>query len=322
VRDVLVTGGAGFIGSHCVQRLLKEGYRVTVIDDFNGYYDPQIKRANFREILTVGRPELFEVDICDTDALERVFQLRRPDLILHLAARVGVRGSVKEPLLYSRVNTTGTLNILEAARRYGVKRIVFGSTSSVYGSTPVVPFREDDPLISPISPYGASKLAAEYYGQVYSRLYGIEFIILRLFTVYGPRQRPDMAIYKFTRNITKGEEITAFGDGTTARDYTYISDILDGVMAALQKGLAGGYAVYNLGNSYPVMLARLLEHIQRCVGRSARIRWLPEQPGDMRVTCADISRSQAELGYQPRVPIEEGLERFIRWYRVTAGEGW
>jgi UDP-glucuronate 4-epimerase len=316
--NVLVTGGAGFIGSHVCERLLNLGHAVWAFDDLNDFYDPQLKRRNLREIQALAKPFEFEQgDITDPEAVDEVFARTRFDQVIHLAARAGVRPSLQQPALYQRVNVEGTVNVLEAARRHGVRKILIASSSSVYGVNSKVPFAEDDPIFSAISPYAASKLACEALGHVYHHVYGMDVVMLRFFTVYGPRQRPDLAIHKFARLIRAGEPVPIFGDAEqSARDYTYISDIVDGVIACTQQTF--GYEIFNLGNSSPVTLARLVELLEAALGRKAILKRLPPQPGDVPITYADIRKARARLGYQPRVPIEEGLRRFVDWFLKLA----
>lgn len=305
---ILLTGGAGFIGSHLLERLLERGDDVAVIDDFNDYYDPRIKRAN----LPKGGFRLHERDL--RDAAPIVAQ-EKPDLLVHLAARAGVRPSQLDPALYESVNVAGTLGLLEACRKSGVRRFVFASSSSVYGNAPV-PFREDNPDLQPISFYGATKLLGEHYVRIYARLHGIHATSLRFFTAYGPRQRPDMAIHAFTAAISQDREIPMFGDGTTERDYTYVSDIVQGVLAAIDHDEP--YAVYNLGESRTIPLKRLIDLIGELVGKTPKIKAMPEQPGDVKRTCAAIDQARARLGYDPKVPIETGLRNFVAWYKSRA----
>jgi UDP-glucuronate 4-epimerase len=301
---ILLTGGAGFIGSHLLQRLLARGDDVSVVDDFNDSYDPALKRGN----LPAGGFRLHERDI--REAADLVAR-EKPEAVVHLAARAGVRPSLADPALYDSVNVGGTLVLLEACRRSGVGRFVFASSSSVYGNAPV-PFREDQEPLDPVSPYGVSKLAAEHYVRVYSHLHGIRATCLRFFTVYGPRQRPDMAIHAFAAAISAGREIPMFGDGTTERDYTFITDILQGILAALDR--PEPFAVYNLGESRTVPLRRLIDLLGEILGKTPRVRELPEQPGDVKRTCASIDRARRNLGYDPKVPIEEGLRAFADWF--------
>jgi UDP-glucuronate 4-epimerase len=314
--DILITGGAGFIGSHVCEQLLLGGHSVCVIDDLNSFYDPRLKQRNLRDLERLGKPlRFFHVDLTDQAALETAFRDNRFDQIIHLAARAGVRPSLEEPALYQRVNVEGTVNLLEAARRHGVKKVTIASSSSVYGVNSKVPFSESDPIFRPISPYAASKLACEALGHVYHHVYGLDIAMLRFFTVYGPRQRPDLAIHKFARLIRAGKPVPVYGDGLTARDYTYISDILEGVMACTRMEL--GYEIFNLGESQTVRLDHLIELLEQALGRKAIIDRQPAQPGDVPLTCADISKARARLGYQPRVKIEEGIGHFVQWFIQT-----
>ncbi len=305
---ILLTGGAGFIGSHLLERLIARGDDVAVVDDFNDYYDPRLKRAN----LPSGGFRLHERDI--REAAPLVAQ-EKPDLVIHLAARAGVRPSQKDPALYESVNVAGTLGLLEACRSAGVKRFVFASSSSVYGNAPV-PFREEDPDLKPISFYGVTKLLGEHYVRVYSRLHGLHATCLRFFTAYGPRQRPDMAIHAFTRAVLEGKEIPMFGDGSTERDYTYVTDIVQGVLGAVDHDEP--FAVYNLGESRTIPLKRLIELIAENAGRAPRIKQMPEQPGDVKRTCASIDSARRGLGYDPKVGIEDGIREFVKWYRARS----
>jgi UDP-glucuronate 4-epimerase len=310
--NVLVTGGAGFIGSHVVERLLQRGDRVTVIDDFNDFYDPTVKRANARAFAT--RATIVEADIRDANRMKQVLHSIGCEAIVHLAARAGVRPSLAQPRLYTEVNILGTQNLLELARELGIKKFVFASSSSVYGVNQKVPFSEDDPIFKPISPYAATKLAGEALCHVYHHLYGLDIVGLRFFTVYGPRQRPDLAIHKFTRAILAGQPIDLFGDGSTRRDYTHIDDILQGVLAALDRPL--GYEVINLGESHTVSLLDLVRLIEQATGTAAQIRWLPLQPGDVPITYADVTKARRLLGYNPRVNIADGIPDFVKWFRT------
>ena len=313
METILVTGGAGFIGSHLVERLLARGNRVICVDNFAPFYPPEVKRRNIERLLTNERFELVECDIRSEDDLGKIFYTHEIDSVIHLAARVGVRPSISDPLLYQDVNIRGTLNLLELSREKGIKNFVFGASSSVYGASEQIPFREDDSLTRAISPYAASKQAGELFCHTYHHLYHIPVTCLRFFTVYGPRQRPDMAIHKFTRLIDKGEEIPIYGNGSSKRDYTYISDIVDGVISALDNEL--GFEIINLGDSDTTDLRRLVYLIEENLGKKAKVRELPVQPGDVPTTCADISKARRLLGYGPKVKIEEGIETFIRWYR-------
>ncbi|HKY42065.1 MAG TPA: GDP-mannose 4,6-dehydratase [Pyrinomonadaceae bacterium] len=317
MKKLLITGGAGFIGSHLVDRLLSTDVeRIEVIDDFNDFYDPSIKHANIREHLNDPRYNISEIDIRNRKALEQVFKTNF-DSVVHLAARAGVRPSLSEPELYSETNINGTLNLLELARESNIKQFVFGSSSSVYGINAKVPFSEDDPIRQPISPYAATKAAGELLCHTYSHLYGLRCVCLRFFTVYGPRQRPDLAIHKFAKLITERKPIPVFGDGTTRRDYTYVDDIIDGVMAALVYNKTN-YEVINLGESRTVELNELISLLEAELDTHAIIDRQPPQPGDVPQTFADISKARALLGYDPQTQIEEGLRRFVEWFRLKS----
>src|SRR6266581_1998906 len=311
--DFLVTGGAGFIGSHVCERLLQMGHAVWVFDDLNNFYDPQLKRANLRDLQSLAKPfEFIQGDLTDRKAVEELFASAKFDQIIHLAARAGVRPSLEEPALYQRVNVEGTVNLLEAARKNDVRKITMASSSSVYGINSKVPFSESDPIFSAISPYAASKLACEALGHVYHHLYGVDIVMLRFFAVYGPRQRPDLAIHTFATLIRAGKPVPVFGDGSTARDYTFINDILEGVMACTQKQF--GYEIFNLGESETVKLSRLISLLEQALGKEAVIERLTPQPGDVPFTCADISKARAKLAYNPAVKIAQGIPLFVDWF--------
>ncbi len=315
MQSILITGGAGFIGSHLVDRLVAEGeWRVSVVDDFNNFYDPAIKRGNASRHENNSNYRLFEADIRDAAALKQIFAETEFDCIVHLAARAGVRPSLTQPQLYAETNINGTINLLELAREHTVKQFVFGSSSSVYGINAKVPFSEDDPIRQPISPYAATKGAGELICHSYTHLYGIRCICLRFFTVYGPRQRPDLAIHKFAKLISEGKPIPVFGDGTTRRDYTFIDDIIAGVRSAIGYE-ATEYEVVNLGESRTVELRELISLLEKELGMNAIIDRQPLQPGDVPQTFADITKARRILGYDPRVPIEEGIQRFVQWWR-------
>jgi UDP-glucuronate 4-epimerase len=316
---ILVTGGAGFIGSHLVERLLAGGRRVVVLDNFDGFYDPAIKRRNLAPSLDHPSFRLVEGDIRDAACLDDLFGGETLEAVIHLAARAGVRPSIDDPVLYTSVNLDGTTRLLEACRAHGVARFVFGSSSSVYGNNRKVPFSEDDPVDHPISPYAATKKAGELICHAHHHLFGIAVACLRFFTVYGPRQRPEMAIHKFVRAIAAGEPVQQYGDGSSARDYTYVDDIVDGIVRALER--ARTYHVWNLGGSHTITLAELLQAIGRGLGVEPRIEQLPMQPGDVQRTWADVSRARDELEWSSRVDIEHGLRRFIDWYRESATRG-
>ncbi|HEX7999942.1 MAG TPA: GDP-mannose 4,6-dehydratase [Pyrinomonadaceae bacterium] len=315
MKNILVTGGAGFIGSHLVDGLLAEGsWRVTVVDDFNDFYAPGVKRENVRSHLQHELYRLVEADIREREALARIFAETEFDVIVHLAARAGVRPSLSQPQLYNETNITGTLHLLELARTHEVRQFVFGSSSSVYGINAKVPFSEEDPIRQPISPYAATKAAGELLCHTYTHLYGIRSICLRFFTVYGARQRPDLAIHKFARLINEGQPIPVFGDGTTRRDYTYIDDIIAGVRAAIDY-TASDYEVFNLGESRTVELNELIALLEKNLDRQAVINRQPMQPGDVPQTFADVSKARRLLGYNPQTQIEEGISRFVKWFR-------
>lgn len=312
--NFLVTGGAGFIGSHVCERLLRDGHGVWAFDDLNDFYDPQCKRRNLREIQALARPfEFFHGDLTDRTALDELFSAVKFDQIIHLAARAGVRPSLEQPALYQRVNVEGTVNLLEAAREAGVKKITMASSSSVYGVNAKVPFSESDPIFSAISPYAASKLACEALGHTWHHLYQMDVAMLRFFTVYGPRQRPDLAIHKFTRLIDAGKPIPVFGDGSTARDHTHVADILEGIIACTRREF--GFEIINLGESQTVKLSELIALIEAALGKTAVIDRQPLQPGDVPITYADISKAQKLLGYQPQVKVEKGIPLFVDWFR-------
>jgi UDP-glucuronate 4-epimerase len=316
MKSFLITGGAGFIGSHLVERLLASGAEhITVVDDFNDFYSPDIKRANIREALADPRYRLEQVDIRDRASLDRVFASNRFDCVVHLAARAGVRPSLSEPQLYTETNVNGTLNLLELARNNNIKQFVFGSSSSVYGINAKVPFSEEDPIRQPISPYAATKGAGELLCHAYSHLYGLRCVCLRFFTVYGPRQRPDLAIHKFARLISAGKPIPVFGDGTTRRDYTYIDDIIAGVTAAIDYDQSD-YEVINLGESRTVELRELIALLEKELDTKAIIDRQPVQPGDVPQTFADVEKARRLLGYNPQTQIEEGIQRFVEWFRT------
>lgn len=313
--SILVTGGAGFIGSHLIERLLKEGEKIICIDDFNDYYDPKIKRANIQPFLQEKHFRLCEADIRESKVIDDIFDTGDIQSVVHLAARAGVRDSLNDPHLYAQVNINGTLNLLEGAKRKGIQKFIFGSSSSVYGLSPRIPFREDDPVDKPISPYAATKRAGELLCYAYHQLYQIPITILRFFTVYGPRGRPEMAIYKFTRLIDEGKEIPVYGDGTSQRDYTYVSDIVQGIRSALQKDFP--FEIFNLGGGRTVELKHMISLLERSLKKKARIKYSPEQLGDVLLTSADIAKARELLNYSPQVSLDEGIERLIRWYRLS-----
>jgi UDP-glucuronate 4-epimerase len=313
-EKILVTGGAGFIASHLCEALLAEGAEIVVVDDFNDFYNPEIKRGNiagFRDRIT-----LIEGDIRDVALVESIFSNHKFDKVFHLAARAGVRPSIDDPRLYVSTNIDGTLNLLEGCRKSGVKHFVFASSSSVYGVNKKVPFAEDDLIQRTISPYAATKLMGEQLCSNYSNLYGIRCVCLRFFTVYGPRQRPDLAISKFTKLIMADQAIDQYGDGSTARDYTYIEDIIQGVMAA-GKYTASDFEIINLGGSAANTLSQLISGIEEILGKKAVINYLPDQPGDVPLTFADVSKAGRLFGYAPGTPLKKGLQRYVDWVKVA-----
>jgi UDP-glucuronate 4-epimerase len=317
MTSVLVTGGAGFIGSHLVEALLEEGREVVVLDNFDDFYDPIVKRRNLRPL--EGQPGLriVEGDIRDAGLVDRVFASNPIGVVVHLAARAGVRPSIEQPLLYSDVNVNGTVVMLEACRKHRIGKFVFGSSSSVYGDRVQAPFSEKDDVDRPISPYAATKRAGELLCATYHALYSLNVFCLRFFTVYGPRQRPEMAIHKFTRLIDRGLPLPRFGDGSTRRDYTYITDIVGGVLRAIER--VQGYEIINLGESQTTSLSDLIARLEALLGKKAAIEEAPEQPGDVRLTCADVGKAKRLLGYDPSVSVAEGLARFVDWYRRPEG---
>lgn len=320
-RNVLITGGAGFIGSHLVDSLLAEGgWQVTVVDDFNSFYPPEIKRRNLQPHDGHSALEVIEADITDAAAIAGVFESGGFEMVVHLAAWAGVRPSLLNPRLYTEVNVMGTLNLLEAAKEFRVPQFVFGSSSSVYGINEKVPFAEDDPIRRTISPYAATKAAGEQLCHTYSHLHGFRAVCLRFFTVYGPRQRPDLAIHKFADLISNGMPIQVFGDGTTRRDYTYIDDIIQGVRASMDYA-ESQFEVFNLGESETVELRELIALLEKSLGRDAVVDRQPMQPGDVPITYADISKARRLLGYEPATKIGEGIPKFVEWYRRDAEGG-
>jgi UDP-glucuronate 4-epimerase len=314
---ILLTGGAGFIGSHLSERLLHEGHTLAIVDDLNDFYSPAVKRANLEQVRSAGPVTFHHADICDQEQMFAIGREHKPEAIIHLAARAGVRPSLEQPLLYEQVNVRGTMVLLETARQLEVPKFVFASSSSIYGIADRVPFSEDDALNLPISPYAATKIAGEKICYTYSHLYGIRTVCLRLFTVYGPRQRPDLAIHKFTRRISDGKPISVFGDGSSGRDYTFYSDVVDGIVSALHYNCC--YEVFNLGNSHPIQLTTMISTLEDHLGRKATIERLPEQPGDVPITYADISKAKRVLGYEPRVAFSDGIAAFVAWFRPRDG---
>jgi UDP-glucuronate 4-epimerase len=314
----IVTGGAGFIGSHLVDRLLSDGVEVIVVDNFDPFYPRGVKESNLARALQSAHCQLIEMDIRDAAGVHQLVKQSQPDAIVHLAARAGVRPSIDNPALYTDVNVLATVHWLEAASRLERKpRFVYASSSSVYGDRADAPFRESDPVDHPVSPYAATKKACELLAHTFHHLHGLPVTGLRFFTAYGPRNRPDLAIAKFTRLIDRGEPVPMFGDGSTRRDYTYVADIVDGIVRAMER--CEGYHLYNLGNSSPVELRSLIEAISDALGKRPIIERHPEQPGDVRQTYADTSRAAEELGYRSGTPLREGLARYVEWYRENVG---
>lgn len=322
MRTILVTGGAGFIGSHLSERLLKEGNKVLVIDNFNDYYDPKIKRNNIEEVkktclennISLNNYKIFEGDIRDNNFLKEVFS-NNIDSIMHLAAMAGVRPSIQNPSLYYDVNITGTVNLLEKCRETGVKQFVFASSSSVYGNNEKVPFSESDRVDNPISPYAATKKSGELLCHTYHHLFDMNIACLRFFTVYGPRQRPDLAINKFTSLILEDKEIPFYGDGSTSRDYTYVEDIVDGIIRSINYVNTDEkiFEVFNIGGDKTVSLIEMVETIEEVLGKKAKLNRLPMQPGDVNRTCADIAHSSETIGYSPKTTFKDGIKKFIAW---------
>jgi UDP-glucuronate 4-epimerase len=308
----LITGAAGFIGSHLTERLLRDGWSVVGVDNFDEFYAPQVKRRNIAAAVNNPRFQLIEADIRDESAMEKAVGTDI-DVIIHLAARAGVRPSIEQPLLYNDVNVNGTVVLLEIVRRRGIKKLVFASSSSVYGNNKKVPFSETDNVDFPISPYAATKKAGELICHTYHHLYGIAINCLRFFTVYGPRQRPDLAIHKFARLIEEGKPVPIYGDGSMMRDFTYIDDIINGVVAAMDR--CTGYEIYNLGESRPISVTDLVAEIEKALGKKAVRKYFPLQPGDVNRTYADVAKAQKELDYHPSTHIATGLAHFVEWLR-------
>lgn len=312
-ETVLVTGGAGFIGSHLCEALLREDVNLVILDDFNHYYDSSIKESNISS--WQHRADVVRGDIRDSQLVDELFAKYSFDKVFHLAARAGVRPSIDDPRLYFTTNIDGTLNLLESCRKHGVNRFIYASSSSVYGINKKVPFSESDPIIHTISPYAATKISGEHMCFNYSYLFGIHCACLRFFTVYGPRQRPDLAISKFTRQIQDGVPIDRFGDGSTARDYTYVEDIIQGVLSAAAYTEKSTYEVFNLGGSATTTLNELIALIEKTLGKQAVINQMPDQPGDVPLTYADVDKAKNLLGYSPHTPISEGIPKYVNWLK-------
>ncbi|NTW49663.1 MAG: NAD-dependent epimerase/dehydratase family protein [Chlorobiales bacterium] len=319
MKRALITGGAGFIGSHLVDRLLAENWHVTCIDNFDPFYDRAIKQGNVAQHKDNPNFVLCEIDLRDMAALKTTLD-GKYDVIVHLAAKAGVRPSIDDPVAYQQVNVQGTQHLLELAKSWKVKQFVFASSSSVYGVNPNVPWREDDAVLMPISPYAATKVAGELLGHVYCHLYGIRFIGLRFFTVYGPRQRPDLAIHKFTKMLLAGKPIPVYGDGSTRRDYTYVDDIVNGIRSAMDYDKSM-YEIINIGNNSPIKLSDLIQGLEETLGIKAVIQRLPEQPGDVPQTCASTEKAEKLLGYKVETTLAKGLKNFYDWMKTTYSLG-
>ncbi len=315
-QSLLVTGGAGFIGSHLVDRLLAEGHQVTVVDNFDPFYDARVKEENIAFHLEHPNYSLHRLDIRDLEGLRATLP-GNYDCIVHLAAKAGVRPSIEDPIGYQETNVRGTQNLLELAKEWKMPQFVFASSSSVYGVNPNVPWREDDHVLQPISPYASTKVSGELLGHVYSHLYGIRFVGLRFFTVYGPRQRPDLAIHKFTRLISEGQPIAFFGDGSTSRDYTFVTDTVAGILGAINY-TGSPFEVFNLGNDATVTLKEMVQTIEEAVGKKAELNPQPDQPGDVPQTWASVEKAKNLLGYSPSLSFKEGVRRFVEWYEEKA----
>lgn len=313
MKRILITGAAGFIGSSLADALLNRGDRVTGVDNFNDYYDPAVKRRNIAEALNHDNYTFCQGDICDESFVLDLVKKEKPGVVVHLAARAGVRPSLQDPGLYHRVNVIGSQHVLDACRLHAPSHLVFASSSSVYGGSTRLPYDEEDPVAGPISPYAATKRMNELMAHVYSHVYGLKVTLLRFFTVYGPRQRPDMAIHKFTKLIDRGEPVPMFGDGTTRRDYTYIDDAIDGVIKAIDTPFH--YEIFNIGENRTTTLRDLVDLIAKHVGKPARIETMPTQPGDVEITYANIDKARSMLGYAPKYSMDEGIQRFVAWYR-------
>ena len=317
MKMYFITGGAGFIGSTLSQKLIEQGNKVIAIDNFCDFYNPKIKENNVKELLQNENFKLYRADIRDRKALKEIFDENQIDIVMHLAAMAGVRPSIENPILYQEVNCMGTQNILEEMKEHNVKNGVFASSSSVYGNCKEVPFREDMIVDYAISPYAATKKANEVMAHVYHKLFDINIIMLRFFTVYGPKQRPDLAINKFTRLMLEGKEIPMFGDGTTSRDYTYIDDIVDGIIKSCNYCMNNQdvYEILNIGNSSPTTLKEMINTIGQALGIEPKIKQLPMQPGDVDRTYADVSKAKTLIGYEPKTTFKEGIENFVKWYK-------
>ncbi len=311
--NILITGGAGFIGSHLCEKLIDLNHKIICIDNFNNYYNPKIKENNLKNIIDNKNFTLYRLDILNKEKINEIFSSQKINIIIHLAARAGVRSSLSNALLYEAVNVQGTINLLEACKDYGIKKFIFASSSSVYGDNKKVPFSEDDNVGNPVSPYAATKKSGKLICYTYHYLYDISILCFRIFTVYCPRKRPEMAIHKFTRHILEEKPIEVYGNGTSSRDYTYIDDIISGIISSLDK--INGYEIINLGNSKPINLLKLINLIEKAISCKAVIKYADAQPGDVFTTYADIRKAKKMLKYQPETSIEEGIENFIKWYK-------
>lgn len=317
--NIVVTGGAGFIGSHLCEKLISLGLKIICIDNFDDFYSPGIKEDNILKIINNNNFKLYRSDITSPTQMEKIFSENSIDTVIHLAARAGVRPSIQNPILYERVNVLGTMNLLECCKRYNISKFIFASSSSVYGGNKKIPFSEKDNVDHPVSPYAATKKAGELICHTYHNLYKISIFCFRLFTVYGPRQRPEMAIHKFTRQILKGEDIEIYGDGSSSRDYTYIDDVISGILSSLEQ--IGGFEIINLGNSNTVKLIDLIRLIEITTGEKGNLKFTKSQPGDVFITCADIRKARKMLKYLPKTNIKEGLVKFVNWYKEKKKEG-
>ncbi|MCB9307405.1 MAG: SDR family NAD(P)-dependent oxidoreductase [Lewinellaceae bacterium] len=317
---ILVTGGAGFIGSHLCEHLLGKGIEVVCIDNFDRFYDPAVKEQNISGLEENARFHLYRGDIRDESVLKSIFRQHQVDSVVHLAAKAGVRPSIQQPAEYMDVNITGTVRLLEAMRQAGVGRLIFGSSSSIYGNQSKVPFSENDDVSEPISPYAASKRSGELIAYTYHHLYGMEVSCLRFFTVYGPRQRPDLAIHKFTQLALSGRAIPLYGDGLTRRDYTYVDDIVQGIARLIDHPVPG-FDIFNLGNGHPITLLDMVQALESALGKKLEIAMSDKQPGDVEQTFADISKARSAFGYTPRIDFNEGVRRFVEWYALSAVPG-
>jgi UDP-glucuronate 4-epimerase len=313
MNNILITGGAGFIGSHLAERLLQEGKHLAIVDNLDDYYPADLKRANLDEVRASGEFQFFPVDIRNMEELREVFASFKPDAVIHLAARPGVRRSFAQPEAYTSINVLGTTQVLEISRQSGVRRLVFASSSSVYGLSSRAPFREDATITHPLSIYAATKVAGEAVAFTYSHAYALPVVCLRLFTVYGPRQRPDLAIRKFAGMILEGKEVSLYGDGSLERDYTYVDDIVEGIVRALDA--PGNFDVYNIGNSQPVRIDKMVDTLGRALGKPVLRKFIPTPAGEMILTHADLTKARQVLGYAPKVTFEEGIRRFAEWLK-------